>query len=526
MLKAVLDKIIHRPQTAVMLVIGFAFAFMGTVLIFQSGGYDRFSNIETITESSSEQLSEFVFDTDSKDIIPGDIFDRNGIKLCDFSNYAISHQGGYIDNEIYSPLLNTMKNRKELCEGLIGKYYDVLRDNSGDNLRGKDIFLTIDHRLQKEVFNIYKKERGTDKKGSAIVLDAENGEMLACVDFPTFRADDFQSQTEHLFYSHNDMIWPGSTFKLMTSVMILEEDNGENKLFSDKAPFSIGGYNIGNWYTKEQEYNDNCRFNYLVALGRSSNVFFANAITQTKDARSKMTDIVHRIGIGKDLYFDFGYMKSLWELDDMPESYTYDDKQYHFAATGFGQGYVQMSATHNAMIAAAVINGGKVTEPHMIKSIKDCYGKEENLDDISRFYGIKGLSANHEVYELTSPEVADKLYAAMLNNNSNDSYFINNIARPWIGVKTGTAEVGNNGEEKALWVVSNADINGHKYAVVLVQYPFAGEANSTDMMIPLNQIYDAIEGTIAAEPVKESNSDNGIFELSEIAEREIIEYAE
>ena len=237
MLKTVLNKIIYHPQTAVILVIGLAFSFMGIALVFQSGGYDKFSNTEITAESSLEQSSEFVFDTDSKNIIPGDIFDRNGVKLCDFSNYTMSHQGVYIDNEIYSPLLNTMKNSKELCEGLIGKYYDVLRDNSGDNLRGKDIYLTIDHRLQKEVFNIYKQERGTDKKGSAIVLDAENGEMLACVDFPTFSADDFQSQAEHLFYSHSDMIWPGSTFKLMTSVMILEEDNGENKLFSDKAPF-------------------------------------------------------------------------------------------------------------------------------------------------------------------------------------------------------------------------------------------------------------------------------------------------
>ena len=521
-----MNKIIHSPQTAVMLVIGFAFAFMCTALIFRSGGYDRFSNTEAIVEHSLEQSSKFTFDTDSKDIVPGDIFDRNGIKLCDFSNYTMIHNGVYIDNEIYSPLLNTMKNSKELCEGLIGKYYDVLRDNSGNNLRGKDIFLTIDHRLQKEVFNIYKKERGTDKKGSAIVLDAENGEMLACVDFPTFNANDFQSQSEHLFYSHNDMIWQGSTFKLMTSVMILEEDNGENKLFSDKAPFSIGGHNIGNWYTKGQEYDDNCRFNYLVALGRSSNVFFANAITQTKDSKSKMTDIVHRVGIGKELYFDFGYIESLWELDNMPENYTYDDKQYHFAATGFGQGYVQMSATHNAMIAAAIINGGKVTEPHMVKSIKDCYGKEENLDDISSLYGIKGLASDHEVYELTSPEVADKLYAAMLNNNSNNSYFVNNVARPWIGVKTGTAEVGRNGEEKALWVVSNADINGHKYAVVLVQYPFEGDANSTDMIVPLNQIYDAIEGTVAAELKEDGNSDGGSFDISEIAKREIIEYAE
>ncbi len=529
MSRNLLKKISLTRQNVIMMLIGLSFALLGVVLVFKAGGYDRLVGkgsviIKHSSGQSAEQSSAFAFDTDAQDIVPGDIFDRNGVKLCDFSGYPAVHKGIYIDNEIYSPLLNTMKNKKSLCEGLIGKYYDVLRDNSGDNLRGKDIFLTIDHKLQKKVFDIYKKERGTDKRGSAVVLDAENGEMLACVDFPTFNADEPDSQKQNLFYSGSDMIWPGSTFKLLTSVMILEEDGGENILFSDKAPFSIGGYNIGNWYTEDGGYDDNCRINYLVALGRSSNVFFANAMMQTKDARTKMTDIVHRMGIGKELDFDFGCMKSLWELNDMPESHSYEDKMYHTAATGFGQGYVKISAVHNAMIAAAIINGGKVTEPHMIKSIKDCRGKEENLDEISRFYGIKGLASEHGSYELTSPETAEKLYYAMLNNNSSPSYFFKNDERKYIGVKTGTAEVGDETEKlkKALWTVSNADINGHKYAVVLVQYPFEGKANSTDMKSTLNQIYNAVEDTVAVRTDENSRSDSP--DLSKIAEGEIIEY--
>ena len=505
-----------------MLIIGLLFAFTAFTAILRSDGYVKTSDNKSADQSSASS-DTFTFNTEATDIIPGDIFDRNGVKLCDFSNYLIDKKGTYIDNDIYSPLLGVMMDQKAITGGLIGKYYNVLRDNSGDNIRGKDLFLTIDHRLQKDVFNLLK-EDSEGKKCSAIVLDAESGEMLACVDLPTFSANDPTTQKDFLFYSHSDMTFPGSTFKLMTSVMILEENDGENLLYSDKAYLNVGGIDIGNWYTGSNDYDDNCELNYLGGLGRSSNIFFANAITQIKDSKAKMTDIVHRIGLGSPICTDFGDLKSLWELDDMPSEYTPNDRQYHWATTGFGQGHIKMSATNNAMIAAAIINEGHITEPHMVASIKNCYGEEEDLDKAGAFYNIDGLASTHREYTLTNPDVAEKLYKAMINTNNNMNYIIKNTDKPWIGAKTGTAEIGNGGEEKALWTVSNAEIQGHKYAVAIVKYPFYGQANSRILIPVINNIYDSIETTIAANRKDVSNESS--IDLSEVQAKEIINYFE
>lgn len=513
-------KVLNRAKI-VMYVLGGVFTLVSLLLVINSGGYDRLAYpVNTDEPTSKEQNSKFSFDTEQSDIIPGNILDRNGVVLCDFSTYAVSSKARYIDNYIYSPLFEVMFSRRDLCEGLIRKYYDVLRDSSESNLRGNDITLTIDHELQKRVYDILSnhlkksEDNSEEKRASALVLDVDTGEMLACVDFPTFDARDPVSQKQHFFYSRNDHIWPGSTFKVMTSVMLLENGDDET-LFSDQD-ITLDGKTIGNWYTGlgREDYNENRRINYFAALERSSNDFFTRAMLEINNAGSKMTDIANRVSIGKELELDFGSIASSWDLNRA-------DK-YTFASTGYGQGEVRISSTHNLMISAAIINGGKVIEPHMIKSITDCFGQEKNLDDVSRKYDIAGLTSDHKTYTLTDDsEVADKIHAAMINNNN--AYLISNTEKPWVGAKTGTAEIGMEGEIKVIWIISNAEINGHKYAVVINQYPFYGEINSGSLKEPMNDIYTAIE-EIFHDGEEISYSNENIFDyLGDIRSRSLEE---
>lgn len=477
-----------------MIILGLFFALFSILLVFQSDGYDRW-----VRSAGQENFEPSSIDTTRRDIIPGNILDRNGTVLCDFSNYAETQVGIYIDNKLYSPLFDIMRENEDISEGLIGKYYNVLRDDS-DCFRGRDIVLTIDHRLQKRVYDALSDYMGEDKKGSALVIDAETGEMLACVDFPVFDVKSPEDQKTHYFYSRNDMIYPGSTFKLLTSIMLLE--NNEDDVLKSDQPFYYGNTLINNSYKSE-----NKKINYFLALERSSNTFFAKAMIDTEDAVKKMTDIAHRIDIGNELYLDYGKTASEWKLDDMPENHNKQQKEFHTVSTGYGQGYVQLSATHDLMIGAAIINGGKLTQPHMIKSVKDCFGHEENLDEVSKKHGdIKGLSSEHKVYELTDSETAEKLHEAMINNNNK---FLENKEKPLVGIKTGTAQIGDSDFQEVSWILSNAEIGGRKYAVVINIFP----TQPDDMMkeklkTSMNKIYDAIEDCFNGTAGSESSHDD------------------
>ena len=244
-------------------------------LVFKSDGYDRW--VRSAGQENSAAAA--VADTTRRDIVPGNILDRNGTVLCDFSNYAETQSGAYIDNKLYSPLFDIMRENEDISEGLIGKYYNVLRDDAG-GFRGRDIVLTIDHRLQKKVYDALSEYMDEDKKGSALLIDAETGEMLACVDFPVFDVKSPENQKTHYFYSRNDMIFPGSTFKLLTSIMLLE--NNEDDILKSDQPFHINNMTVNNAYSSAYK-----KINYFMALQESSNTFFAKVMLDTEDSIKK-----------------------------------------------------------------------------------------------------------------------------------------------------------------------------------------------------------------------------------------------
>lgn len=516
------EKVLNKARIG-MLVLGSLFSLAALILVFNSGGYSKLSDYgENIETSEITPVNSEPFNTEKKDIIPGNILDRNGKVLCDFSKYPLVSRGKYIDNYMYSPLFEVMLSEKKLCEGLIGKYYDVLRDDSRDASRGKDIALTIDHELQEKVYDILNKHltENTIKsdeipKGSAMVLDVENGEILACVDFPSFDAREPEN-IERYFYSYSDHIWPGSTFKVMTSIMLLE--NGyEEALYNDSEFEVMSGEEkrkIKNWYSEEYYgYDEKMNINYFEALERSSNAFFAHSMLNIADSDKIMTDIAKRAGIGQELVLDFGNVPSSFIINKNDE--------YNLASTGFGQGEVKICSVHNLIISAALINGGKVIEPHMIKSVKNCFGEEEDLDYISENYNIDGLASEHKEMTLTSSEVAEKIHTAMINNNNS---FLGNTEKSWIGIKTGTAQIGQEADLSIIWIISNAEINGHKYAVVINEFPFkSGNVNSGILKEPMNMIYSAIED-ILYEGEEILYSDKDIEEyLEDIKQRSVTE---
>ena len=105
-----------------------------------------------------------------------------------------------------------------------------LPDNSGpkDFIPDyKSLGLTIDSKLQKASFEALSKQviKWKAKKGVAIVMDVNNGEILSLVSLPTYDPNKYWLQDPAVFrgWYTQDLLEPGSTFKPINLALALEE---------------------------------------------------------------------------------------------------------------------------------------------------------------------------------------------------------------------------------------------------------------------------------------------------------------
>jgi cell division protein FtsI (penicillin-binding protein 3) len=93
---------------------------------------------------------------------------------------------------------------------------------------GKDIKLTIDLRLQNEAYNALKKavEKHEAVSGSAVLLDAKTGEVLAMTNYPSFNPNGYNKVGKFIKNrSVTDVFEPGSTIKPISLAAVLEKES-------------------------------------------------------------------------------------------------------------------------------------------------------------------------------------------------------------------------------------------------------------------------------------------------------------
>lgn len=112
--------------------------------------------------------------------------------------------------------------------------------------RGNDVVLTIDRRIQylayRELKTAVQKHRA--ESGSAVILDARNGEILAMVNQPAYNPNNRDGlQIDHLRNrAITDVFEPGSTVKPFTVAAALESGKYQPKTIVDTTP---GVYRVG-----------------------------------------------------------------------------------------------------------------------------------------------------------------------------------------------------------------------------------------------------------------------------------------
>ena len=312
---------------------------------------------------------------------------------------------------------------------------------------GYNVQLTIDYGIQEVAESALEKVSATYSPASAecIVLDVNTFEVLALANYPSYSLNEIPRNDAELLneLTRNrlvcDIYEPGSTFKIVTSAINLEEyARGNSKAFSPKYIFNSSRTRYVDGTTVK------CWSNH--ANGKHSNQTLAEALNTS--CNPCFTDMA--LSLGKETFYRylsaFGFGQKTG-IDYGGEAYGLlmpkeAVRGCDLARIGFGQ-TIAVSGIQLACATASAVNGGYYYTPRLVKSIyaDDGYVLQQN----------KPTLQNRTVSEKTSALLAEMLEGVVKNGSGKKTY----IEGYKIGGKTGTAQKFENGHIAAGKYVSS-----------------------------------------------------------------------
>ena len=342
----------------------------------------------------------------------------------------LSHSLGYvgIDNQGLSGLELQYDDYLTGKSGAI-KYFS---DAKGNKLNLSDIYvepqdgmnisLTIDINIQKslerELDNVV--DMFSPDMALAIVMDPNNGEILGIASRPDYDPNNYQDYTQEVL-SRNLPIWasyePGSTFKIITTSAAVEEgvvDLNEDH-FYDAGSVNVDGSTLRCW--KAGGHGEQT---FLQVLQNSCNPGFVKMGQLL--GKETLFDYIDKFGFGEKTGVDLnGEGKGIiFNLDQVGN--------VELATTAFGQG-VSVTPIQQVTAVSAVVNGGTLYEPYIVKSISE---KETN----SIIEQTKKKKIRQVISEKTSRIMRHALESVVAKGGGKSAY----IEGYRIGGKTGTAQ--------------------------------------------------------------------------------------
>lgn len=347
----------------------------------------------------------------------------------------------------------------------------VAKTKSSD---GEDIKLSMDSKLQKEVYDQMDK-----KKGASIAMDSTTGEVLAMVSSPSYDSNTMVTyktktigkeweENENACFDNraNNLYSPGSTMKLITAAVGLE-----NKVIDPNEKMKIDGLNWQNsssWGNyKVTRVKDVSSVNLYDAVVNSDNIYFADKAI--KIGSENLIEGAKKFGLGAEIDFEY----------PMPNSQISNngkiDSEILLGDTGYGQGEVLTTPLQLAMAYSSLANEGKIMAPRLVisenkqaKSYSDAI-KKEYLDELQKdFSGVI--------------------------NDSDGSGYLCKIDGVDLAGKTGTAEIKStkedtSGDENSWFVV--VDMNKSKLAISMVMENMKEKSTSKDLVPKVKNIMES-----------------------------------
>ena len=412
----------------------------------------------------------------------GTIYDRNGEKLA----YTLSE--GEMETRVYpfanlfSHIVGYSTKGKTGIEQLANYYLinsniplseKVENDIANVKNPGNEVHTTLDANLQQVVFDslgLYK--------SACVVTNVKTGEVLAMVSKPDFDpntiAQDWDKYVEEENTKNSSVLLnrvtqgiypPGSTFKVITSLQYLKENNTS----VDAYHFDCNGrFNHGN--TSIQCYHGSVHGSedFFKAFAKSCNSAFAS-IGVGLD-RDEYGDTLDTLLFNQELPLDINYSKSNLIVNEDVS----DDEMIQIS---IGQGKAQITPMHMNMITCAIANDGILMRPKFIDRVLSVNGT------------IVEAFPNQEFMQLLTKEESDVLTELMVGvvNEGTATKLKSNLYQA--AGKTGSAEYNGVKEDSHAWFTGFAPADDPEIAVTII---IEGIGSGGDYAAPIaKRIFDA-----------------------------------
>jgi penicillin-binding protein 2 len=288
--------------------------------------------------------------------------------------------------------LKGVSGKKQIEVDALGKEKKIISETPA--IPGNNLVLAIDVNQQIKLEELLREQLAKLKmtKASAIIMDPNNGEILAMVSLPSFNNNVFargisiadydsllNNEDKPLFNRTISGEYPsGSTIKPVMAAAALEE----GVIDEHTSVVSTGGIRVGQWFFPDWKAGGHGVTDVKKALAMSVNTFFYYIGGGYQDFQGLGIDRIVQyeklFGLGSQTGIDLageasGFLPTPeWKEATKKEAWYIGDT-YHVS---IGQGDLLVTPLQVAMYTCVFANGGTLYRPHLVKGLIDGKTKE------------------------------------------------------------------------------------------------------------------------------------------------------
>lgn len=320
---------------------------------------------------------------------------------------------------------------------------------SGVKNIGDNVVTTLDVDLQQAASDALG-----DRKGAVVVMEPDTGKILAMVSKPGFNPNTLREDWEALISGDNKeaqllnraaqgVYPPGSTFKIVTALAYMREHPGDwqDFTFDCDGVFEWKDYRISCYHenahgvqTLEEAFANSCN-GAFASLGLELNL-------------NRMMELTGQLLFNRDLPLAIAYSKSSYAMGNGADD-------WERLQTAIGQGNTQMTPIHNAILTAAIANGGVAMKPYLIDHVESAAGEE-----VKKFLP----SAYGSLMEPGEAENLSRLMRKVVTDGTGSAVRTEDYA---VAGKTGSAEF-ETGKESHAWFTGFAPAEDPQLVVTVI----------------------------------------------------------
>lgn len=239
-------------------------------------------------------------------------------------------------------------------------------------IKGKDIVLTVDSRIQRKAAELL-----ADRRGAIVLMQPYTGEILGMVSSPSFdpnlfTIDNSSTEIKRILNDYRSPMMnraisgafvPGSVFKVVTVTAALETKKATaNTSFVCQGSFQVGNRSFACWETHGVQ-------NFVNAITHSCNVYFYNLGLLV--GPDMLTKYAKEFGLGAKTQIDLPYEEKGNIPDRIQRRLSRKQDWYKGDTANFsiGQGEVLVTPLQAARLVAAVANGGSLPNPYIVEYV-------------------------------------------------------------------------------------------------------------------------------------------------------------